>query len=83
MGHVDTFEECKTRCCQDSKCHIAFRIEGDCYGVHCYTKESCKTRSAKNAALFKPQMALMRPILSDLDESIQKSKCYLFFYSSR
>lgn len=70
MGHVTNFDECKSKCCDDPACHIAFKIERDCYGVSCYNRDTCKTRPAKNADVFQPEMALLRPV----KDSVQQSK---------
>lgn len=70
MGHAGSFDECKLKCCQDAKCHIAFKIQNDCYGVSCHTRDSCKTRPAKNADVFQPEMALLRPVKDSLEQSM-------------
>ena len=69
MGHVATFDQCKQKCCQDSRCNIAFKIQDDCYGVACHSRESCRTRPAKNANIFSPEMALMRSVHETLEQS--------------
>lgn len=74
MGQVDNMEDCKARCCQDKKCNIAFKIQSDCYGVRCYSKDSCRTRLAKNSNLFMPMLTMLRPIEDAADEALQQSK---------
>lgn len=74
MGNVESMQDCKEKCCQDKGCNIAFKIQGDCYGVACYSRESCRTRIAKNADVFKPEMTLIRPFKPHVDEVMRKSK---------
>jgi len=73
MGHAATFDECKQKCCHDSRCNIAFKIQEDCYGVQCFSRESCRTRPAKNSNIFTPEMALMRSVHETLAQSKQYS----------
>ena len=74
MGNVESMLECKEKCCQDKSCNIAFKIQGDCYGVQCFSRISCRTRIAKNADVFKPEMTLIRPFKASLDAVMKQSK---------
>ena len=78
MGHVSTFDQCKQKCCDNERCNIAFKIQDDCYGVACYSRQSCRTRPAKNANVFTPEMALMRSVQESLEQS--KYSCYLYLF---
>ena len=62
LGHVSDMSDCVSRCCSDSACELAFRIEDDCYGVTCYSEHSCRTRSARNAMSLKPMIAFVRDV---------------------
>ena len=73
MGHTTTMDDCKARCCLDKTCNIAFKIEDDCYGVRCYSRNSCQMRPAKNAYLFNPQMAIIRKINDSLEQAVEES----------
>uniref|UniRef100_A0A7M5X7V4 Uncharacterized protein n=1 Tax=Clytia hemisphaerica TaxID=252671 RepID=A0A7M5X7V4_9CNID len=70
MGHVATFDQCKQKCCENTGCNIAFKIQEDCYGVACHSRESCRTRPAKNANIFSPEMALMRSVHETLEQKL-------------
>ena len=74
MGNVETMQDCKDKCCQDNACNIAFKIQGDCYGVQCFSRNSCRTRIAKNADVFKPEMTLIRPFKKQVDEVRSQSR---------
>uniref|UniRef100_A0A7M6DP15 MANSC domain-containing protein n=1 Tax=Clytia hemisphaerica TaxID=252671 RepID=A0A7M6DP15_9CNID len=73
MGHVATFDQCKQKCCENTGCNIAFKIQEDCYGVACHSRESCRTRPAKNANIFSPEMALMRSVHETLEQSVSEA----------
>ncbi|XP_065055664.1 uncharacterized protein LOC135684164 isoform X6 [Rhopilema esculentum] len=62
LGHITDMDDCISRCCSDSKCELAFRIEDDCYGVTCYSEHSCRTRSARNAISLRPIIAFVRDV---------------------
>ena len=62
LGHVSDMNDCVSRCCSVSTCELAFRIEDDCYGITCYSENSCRTRSARNAMSLKPMIAFVRDI---------------------
>ena len=82
MGHVSNFDQCKQKCCENGRCNIAFKIQDDCYGVACYSRQSCRTRPAKNANVFTPEMALMRSVQESFEQSMFIfSFVFLFSYN--
>eukprot|EP00794_Sanderia_malayensis_P011221 gene11221-12400_t len=62
LGHVSHMDDCVSRCCSDSSCELAFKIEDDCYGVTCYSEKSCRTRSARNSMTLRPAIAYVRDV---------------------
>ena len=62
LGHVSNMDDCISRCCGDSACELAFKIEDDCYGVTCYSERSCRTRAARNAMILRPKIAFVREV---------------------
>lgn len=39
---VSNMPECMTKCCEDTKCDIAYYVEDKCYTVKCSSKDACK-----------------------------------------
>lgn len=62
LGHVADMNDCVSRCCANSACELAFRIEDDCYGVTCHSERSCRTRSARNSMSLRPMIAIVRDV---------------------
>ena len=63
------------RCCEKESCEIAFMIDGNCYGVHCFDQELCKIRRAKSSKLS--------PMLSFVTrEGMSKSLLFIQYFLS-
>ena len=78
LGHVTDMDDCISRCCGNSMCELAFRIEDDCYGVTCYSEHACRTRAARNALSLRPMIGFVRDVGSRQGMSYLKMKTAFF-----
>ena len=72
--------ECVKECGEAKDCDVAFSLSSQCFNVHCYSRESCKTKPAFSN-FYKPQLAYVKHRV--LNTSLSKSKlCETFITST-
>lgn len=49
--HVSDLQLCIEKCCESSKCHLAYVIHDACYTVSCFSRDLCRTRPIENTAV--------------------------------
>ncbi|XP_031554877.1 uncharacterized protein LOC116291804 isoform X2 [Actinia tenebrosa] len=70
-GETD-MNTCIKWCCAKPTCDVAFKLEGVCYAVSCISNNLCKTRPARNAERYNPQIAYVYHDRKGLDR-VQES----------
>lgn len=51
FSDVSDLQLCIEKCCESSKCHLAYVIHDACYTVNCFSRDLCRTRPIENTAV--------------------------------
>lgn len=70
-GKMESISDCVRTCGETKDCDVAFSLSAQCFNVHCFSPESCKTKPAFST-FYQPQLAYVKHRV--LITSINKSK---------
>ena len=58
-GKMDSISDCVKSCGESSDCNIAFMLSSQCFNVHCFSDDTCKTKSAYSS-FYNPELAYIK-----------------------
>ena len=58
-GKMGTIAECIKSCGVSPDCNVAFMLSSQCFNVHCFSDDTCRTKPAYSA-LYKPELAYIK-----------------------
>ena len=61
-GTVANEKECLVKCCEDTKCNVAFLLKTHCYSIACHDADDCIIEHMK-PSWYSPRVALVRGIV--------------------
>lgn len=58
-GAIENMDDCVKSCGQTSNCDVAFKLGKQCFGVACYSSDTCQTKPAFSA-YYNPLITLVK-----------------------
>ncbi|XP_065644693.1 uncharacterized protein LOC100203833 isoform X38 [Hydra vulgaris] len=58
-GKMDTISECIKACGVSPDCNVAFMLSSQCFNVHCFSDETCRTKPAYST-IYKPELSYIK-----------------------
>ena len=58
-GAIESMDDCVKSCGQTSNCDIAFKLGKQCFGVACYSPDTCHTKPAFSS-YYNPEIAIVK-----------------------
>lgn len=58
-GKMNSIDECIKKCGESSDCNVAFMLSSQCFSVHCFSEDTCKTKPAFSS-FYNPQLAFVK-----------------------
>ena len=58
-GTIESMDDCVKSCGQTSNCDVAFKLGKQCFGVACYSPDTCHTKAAFSS-YYNPAIALVK-----------------------
>ena len=58
-GKMEKMTDCIKACGESPDCNLAFMLSAQCFGVHCFSDDTCKTKPAYSA-FYDPQLSYVK-----------------------
>ena len=78
-GKMDSIMECVKACGEAKDCNVAFSLSSQCFNVHCFSIDTCKTKPAFSN-YYKPQLAYVNHRI--INTSLNRSESFFYFYAN-
>lgn len=59
QGKMNSIEDCIKKCGESADCNVAFMLSSQCFSVHCFSEDTCKTKPAFSS-FYSPQLAYVK-----------------------
>ena len=59
LGETASMHVCVKRCCHTHACDVALMVDGNCFGVACYSKALCESVPVPHPHYIQSQLAFM------------------------